>query len=156
MFYDLISEENNILQNQEIKKLRLDNEKKLARLYVLFHKKSLNEKNFCTVQENLQERENKDRDLILQVEKEIGYLNKKIQEKNESIFNIKKETDQCARSNSFNYKQEVLITEPFKNNLEMSDELISTSNIIYNVNKMFKFENKRKAVLEEQYAVKYI
>jgi hypothetical protein len=85
---------------------------------------------------------------------DVVHLNKKIKEKENLIFSLKQSLDNLINEN-LRIPNEVIITDPSRDNVEANNEIIYSKDTLDNLTSLLKEETIKQGKLENQRKVLY-
>ena len=130
-------------------KLKEENDRLNKKNSELYKNKVELEKKLYVIQQQLDESLMKNQELLDNQNTEIFLIENKIKEKDNLIFQLKKEINKYYKED-FNSTKELIICDPDKVNIEMNNELCETRELIGKYSRIIHDEKRRNDFQEKQ------
>jgi hypothetical protein len=143
---------NKVVKEKEKKvliKLKEENDRLNKKNSELYKNKIELEKKIYIIQQQLDESLMKNQELLDNQNTEIFLIENKIKEKDNLIFQLKKEINKYYKED-FNSTKELIICDPDKVNIEMNNELCETRELIGKYSRIIHDEKRRNDFQEKQ------
>ena len=143
---------NKVVKEKEKKvliKLKEENDRLNKKNSELYKNKIELEKKIYIIQQQLDESLMKNQELLDNQNTEIFLIENKIKEKDNLIFQLKKEINKYYKED-FNSTKELIICDPDKVNIEMNNELCETRELIGKYSRIIHDEKRRNEFQEKQ------
>jgi len=141
----------NILEENKnyLKILKEENERLTKNNSILYKEKNELERKLYTIQQQLEQVLTKKQKKEDNIKTEIFTLSNQLKEKENIIFQLKKELTKYYRED-YNSTKELIICEPDQVNLEMNNELCETRELITKYSYLLQDNNKKLNLKDEQ------
>jgi len=143
---------NKVIKEKEKKvliKLKEENDRLNKKNSELYKNKVELEKKLYVIQQQLDESLMKNQELLDNQNTEIFLIENKIKEKDNLIFQLKKEINKYYKED-FNSTKELIICDPDKVNIEMNNELCETRELIGKYSRIIHDEKRKSEFQEKQ------
>ena len=143
---------NKVVKEKEKKvliKLKEENDRLNKKNSELYKNKIELEKKIYIIQQQLDESLMKNQELLDNQNTEIFLIENKIKEKDNLIFQLKKEINKYYKED-FNSTKELIICDPDKVNIEMNNELCETRELIGKYSRIIHDEKRKSEFQEKQ------
>ena len=143
---------NKVVKEKEKKvliKLKEENDRLNKKNSELYKNKVELEKKLYVIQQQLDESLMKNQELLDNQNTEIFLIENKIKEKDNLIFQLKKEINKYYKED-FNSTKELIICDPDKVNIEMNNELCETRELIGKYSRIIHDEKRKSEFQEKQ------
>ena len=143
---------NKVVKEKEKKvliKLKEENDRLNKKNSELYKNKIELEKKLYSIQQQLDEALMKNQELLDNQNTEIFLIENKIKEKDNLIFQLKKEINKYYKED-FNSTKELIICDPDKVNIEMNNELCETRELIGKYSRIIHDEKRKSEFQEKQ------